>query len=108
MELAELVSLGSEQVTNTRWALPALVAAAVGLSVWAVGREFYLSWFRAPDFLAKSVAMVGSWWPFATYFKSYYGSRSWLWVTRIVTSILLAALLWIVFGLALAVVGVQV
>jgi hypothetical protein len=66
-------------------------------SIWALIYNFYMSWFRSSDFLEKAIKGVKDWWPFANYFRSYYGSSKWLWITRISTTSCLLIILFFVF-----------
>ena len=62
---------------------------------------FYLSWFRSSRFLEISRNGVRDWWPFASFFKSFYSSSVWLWIFRIVTAVLMLGLLYGVYKVIL-------
>ncbi len=71
------------------FAIGLLVAAAL----YALAIQFYLSWFRPQRFLSGESRRVKAWWPFASFFRRYYGSAFWLWCVRIVTAAFLPLVL---------------
>ena len=65
--------------------------------VWAIISTFYMSWFRPSQYLERARKGVQGWWPFAEYFRSYYGSSGWLWPNRIASAIFLFVILYLVY-----------
>ena len=65
-------------------------------------RNFYMAWFRPSKFLESARNGVKDWWPFADYFRSYYGSSWWLWPNRIASTIFVLVILYIIFRVILA------
>jgi len=45
--------------------------------------HFYLVWFRPSDYARRLVGGVKDWWPDPDYFRRFYGSALWLWISRI-------------------------
>lgn len=70
------------------WGLLFGTIAAV-LSVW----YFYLSWYKPEVLREKAVSSVKSWWPFADFYRSYFGSTFYLWLVRLGTAAVLTILL---------------
>jgi hypothetical protein len=70
-------------------------------AIWAVIYNFYMAWFRSSEFLENSVRWVKDWWPFAGYFRSYYSSSKWLWITRIGTTVFMLAIIFMAYRLAI-------
>ena len=66
-------------------------------SIWAIVYNFYMSWFRPSAFLDRASKGVKDWWPFADFFRSYYGSPWWLWITRIWATFFLGFLIYILY-----------
>lgn len=72
----------------------ALVCAG---SIWAIIYNFYMAWFKPYKFLEKASMGVKEWWPFAQYFRSYYASSKWLWITRISASFFLLVIIFLAY-----------
>jgi hypothetical protein len=66
-------------------------------AIWATIYNFYMSWFNPLVFLERSTKGVKDWWPFATYFKGYYGSSKWLWITRAWSTFILLGILFLAY-----------
>jgi len=65
--------------------------------LWAIISTFYMSWFRSAQYLERARKGVKDWWPFAEYFRSYYGSSRWLWPNRIASAIFTFVILYLVY-----------
>jgi len=74
-----------------------LVAFLILAILWGIIRTFYMSWFRPSQYLESTKKGVQDWWPFADYFRSYYGSSRWLWPNRIASAIFVFLILYLVF-----------
>jgi hypothetical protein len=70
-------------------------------SIWAIFYNFYMSWFKPLQFLERAAKGVRDSWPFANYFRSYYSSLKWLWITRFLTTILVLGILLLIYKLLL-------
>lgn len=66
-------------------------------AIWATIYNFYMSWFNPLTFQEKSAKGVKGWWPFATYFRGYYASSKWLWITRIWSTFILSGILFLAY-----------
>jgi len=67
------------------------------IALWAVMDNFYMSWFKPSAFLERAREGVKDWWPFADFFRWFYGSSWWLWNTRIFLTFLVFVILFIVY-----------
>jgi hypothetical protein len=76
-----------------------LILGLLVVSVYAVIHEFYMSWFRPSYFREYSSKRVKDWWPFATFYRHYYASTSWLWIVRITMTVFLPFLAILVYKL---------
>jgi len=65
--------------------------------IWAMVYNFYMSWFEPSKFLERATKGVKDWWPFAEYFRSYYASSKWLWITRISSAFLLLVIIFLAY-----------
>jgi hypothetical protein len=68
-------------------------------SMAAIIYNLYMAWFWPAEFLEKASKGVKDWWPFARFFKSYYSSPTWLWLTRIWATIFLLVIIYVGYQL---------
>ncbi len=66
-------------------------------AIWAILYNFYMSWFKPSAFLEGAANAVKDWWPFASYFRNFYASSKWLWITRIWATFFLLGILFLVY-----------
>ena len=67
------------------------------LALWVLLNNFYMCWFKPSVFLERARNGVKDWWPFADFFRRYYGSSWWLWNNRIASALFVLVFLFIVY-----------
>jgi hypothetical protein len=80
-----------------------VIAILVAAFMIKVIHMWYLAWFNPSEFKQDQVVNVKDWWPFARFYRSWFNSSFYLWLTRIMTVIIL---LIIIFFLSLTILGV--